>query len=175
MFVLWRTRSCYLWVFKETWSTCSTRHFYYQSITKGVKQQECPFSIGIVRLDLDASCDENGPNLSLDPTPCFLVLIIVKCSKLVPKHFYFSTLTCFMNKELMWLYKLALVEKNTLMLIEVIDGQNLSLRPVTHETKPLSVTIGSHTIKVVFNVISSPRNHVIIGLSWLILHNPRMD
>jgi hypothetical protein len=57
------------------------------------------------------------------------------------------------------------VEKNTLMLIEVIDGQNLSLRPVTHETKPLSVTIGSHTIKVVFNVISSPRNLVIIGLS----------
>ncbi len=75
----------------------------------------------------------------------------------------------------MWLYKLALVEKNTLMLIEVIDGQNLSLGPVTHETKPLNVIIGSHTIKVVFNVISSPRNLVIIGLSWLVLHNPQLD
>jgi hypothetical protein len=65
--------------------------------------------------------------------------------------------------------------KNTLMLVEVIDGRSFSSRPITHETKPLDVTIGSHTIKVVFNVISSPRNHVIIGLSWLILHNPRMD
>jgi hypothetical protein len=47
--------------------------------------------------------------------------------------------------------------------VEVIDGQNLSL--VTHETKPLNVTIGSHTNKVVFNVISSLRNPIIIGLS----------
>jgi hypothetical protein len=61
------------------------------------------------------------------------------------------------------------------MPIEVNDGQNLSSKPIIHETKPLDITIGSHTNKVVFNVISSPRNHVIIGLSWLVLHNPRMD
>jgi hypothetical protein len=65
------------------------------------------------------------------------------------------------------------VEKNTPMPPEVIDGQNFSSRLFTHETKPLDVTIGSHTSKVVFNVISSPSNHVIIRLSWLVLHNPR--
>jgi hypothetical protein len=59
--------------------------------------------------------------------------------------------------------------------IEVIDGWNLSSRLVTRETKPLNVTIGSHTSKVVFNVISSPRNLVIIGLSWFLLHNPQVD
>jgi len=73
-----------------------------------------------------------------------------------------------MHKELVQQYKLVLVEKNTLVLIEVIDGRSLSLGLVTHETKPLNVTIGSHTSKVVFNVISSPRNLVIIGLFWLV-------
>jgi hypothetical protein len=67
------------------------------------------------------------------------------------------------------------VEKNTPMLVGVIDGQNLSLGPFTHETKPLDVTIGSHTIKVVSNVISSPTNFIIIGFFWLVLHNPQVD
>jgi hypothetical protein len=56
-------------------------------------------------LDLDAPCNDNGPNLSLDPTPCFLVPIIVKCNKLVMMEaqafFYFGASTCFMDKELM--------------------------------------------------------------------------
>jgi hypothetical protein len=67
------------------------------------------------------------------------------------------------------------VEKSKPMLVEVIDGRNLSSRPITHETKPLNVTIGSHTNKVVFNVISSSRNPIIIGLSWLVLHNLQVD
>jgi hypothetical protein len=49
--------------------------------------------------------------------------------------------------------------------VEVIDGQSLSSGLVTHETKSLDVTIGSHTNKVVFDVISSPKNYFIIGLS----------
>jgi hypothetical protein len=64
------------------------------------------------------------------------------------------------------------MEKNIPVPIEVIDGRSLSLGPLTHETKALNVTIGSHTNKVVFNVISSPRNPDIIGLYWLTLHNP---
>jgi hypothetical protein len=62
--------------------------------------------------------------------------------------------------------------KNTPMLVEVVDGHNLSLGTFTHETKSLDVTIGSHISKVVFNVISSPKNLVIIGLFWFVLHNP---
>ncbi len=57
----------------------------------------------------------------------------------------------------------------------MIDGQNLSSRPIMHETKALTIIIGSHNNKVVFNVISSLTNPIIIGLSWFILHNPRID
>jgi hypothetical protein len=39
-------------------------HLCFQSTTKGVEKQACPVLIGIVRMDLDASCDENGPSKS---------------------------------------------------------------------------------------------------------------
>jgi hypothetical protein len=54
----------------------------------------------------------------------------------------------------MWQYKLALMEKNTSVPIDVINGHNLLSRPIIHETKPLDVTISPHTSRVVFNVIS---------------------
>jgi hypothetical protein len=69
----------------------------------------------------------------------------------------------------------ALVKKSTPVSVEIIDGRSFSLGPITHETKPLNVTISSHTSKVVFNVISFPKNLVIIGLSWLVQYNPQVD
>jgi len=169
---LWITKSCCSWVFTEMWTTCNTHHLYYQSTIRGVKKWTCLVLIGTARLDHDASCNENGPNLSSVPT-------YLKCNKLVTMQaqtFIDSgALKCFMDKELVWQYKLVLMEKNTLMLVEIVDGWSFSSKLITHETKPLDVTIGSHTIKVVFNAISFPRNHVINGLSWLVLHNPRVD
>jgi hypothetical protein len=57
-----------------------------------------------IRLDLDTLCNKNGHNLSLDPTPCFLVPIIIKCNKLMTKEAQnfldFNTLTCFIDKKL---------------------------------------------------------------------------
>ncbi len=86
-----------------------------------------------------------------------------------------GALACFINKKLVQQYKLALVKKIIPMPMEVIDGWGFSSRLITHETKALEVTIGSHTNKVIFNVISSPRNPFIIGLSWLVFHNPQLD
>jgi hypothetical protein len=67
------------------------------------------------------------------------------------------------------------MKKNTLVAMEVINGQSLSLGLVTHETKALDIIIGTHTSKVAFNVISSSTNPIVIGLSWFILHNPLVD
>jgi hypothetical protein len=68
------------------------------------------------------------------------------------------------------------MEKNTPMLVKmVINGRNLSLGPITYDTKRLHATIGSHTNRVILNVISSPRNLVIIGFFWLVHYNPRVD
>jgi hypothetical protein len=39
---------------------------------------------------------------------------------------------CFINKELVWQHNLALVEKVTLVVVEVINGRNLSLKLDKH-------------------------------------------
>jgi len=70
---------------------------------------------------------------------------------------------------------LALVKKVALIEVEVIDNHSFSSRPMTHETKALEITIGSHSSNVMFNVVLSLKNPMMIGLSWLILHNSPMD
>ncbi len=67
------------------------------------------------------------------------------------------------------------MKKVALIEVEVIDDHNFSSRPMTHETKALEITIGSHSSNVMFNVVLSLKNPMMIGLSWLILHNSPMD
>ncbi len=57
--------------------------FCYQSTMRGVEKRACPLLMGIARLNFDASCNENACSLSSNPTPCFLLSIIVKCYKLL--------------------------------------------------------------------------------------------
>jgi len=82
-----------------------------------------------------------------------------------------SASPCFIDKELVQQHKMILLKKNTPIAMEVINGQSLYLGPMMHETKALDITIEMHINKVAFNVISSPINPIVIGLSWLILHN----
>jgi hypothetical protein len=136
-------------------------HLCYQSTTKRVGKWACPISIGTTRLDLDASCNENGPNLYWNPTPCFLVLITIKCRKLVTMEaqalINYGASTCFMDKGLVWQYKLALVEKSTLVLVEVIDVWNFSLKLVTHKTKPLKMLPLVPTLTRLFSMSFHPQ------------------
>jgi len=78
--------------------------------------------------------------------------------------FHSNAFTCFIDKELLEQHELTLVKKTTLVIIEVSNDWNLSLGPMTHETKVLEINIGLHLSKVVFNVISSLTNPIIIGL-----------
>jgi hypothetical protein len=86
--------------------------------------------------------------------------------------FDYNAYACFIDKKLMQQHKLALVKKMTLIGIEIINVRNISLGPMTHETKVLDITIRSHFSKVVFDVISSSKNPIIIGLfdSFCIIH-----
>ncbi len=105
-----------------------------------------------MKLNLDASCVWNGPTLSLEPTPCFLLPITIKGGKSmivrIQPLLNSRAFACFIDNKLVWQHNLVLVKKAILVTIKVIDGQNLSSRPVTHETKTLMVTIGSHNSKL---------------------------
>uniref|UniRef100_A0A8C7WW06 Gypsy retrotransposon integrase-like protein 1 n=1 Tax=Oryzias sinensis TaxID=183150 RepID=A0A8C7WW06_9TELE len=55
-----------------------------------------------------------------------------------------------------------------------LGGQHLSL--ITHRTKPLLlITSGNHHEFIQFYVTSSPHNPVVLGYSWLKIHNPQFD
>ncbi len=49
------------------------------------------------------------------------------------------------------------------------------LGDVTHETKPLDIILEGHRSTIVFNIINSPSNRLVLGLSWLERINPDID
>ena len=61
------------------------------------------------------------------------------------------------------------------MSVEVINGRSLVSGDVTQKTKALDIYIHQHWSTVVFNVIKSPSNPLILGLSWLDRYNPDID
>jgi hypothetical protein len=105
LFVSWKTKSCCSQMFQEAWSICNACRLYYQPPIRKVKNQTCPVLVGTTNLDLDMSCNANGPKLFLDLAPCFLVLITIKCTNNLvimeaQKILDFSALACFMDKKL---------------------------------------------------------------------------
>ena len=59
--------------------------------------------------------------------------------------------------------------------VKVINRQPLLSGVIIEETIPLELIIGSHREMIAFYLISSPRHLVILGLSWLVTHNPIVD
>jgi hypothetical protein len=87
----------------------------------------------------------------------------------------FNASICFIDKGLMQQDKLVLVKREILVPFDVIDGWSLFSRHSTHEIQIFEIIVGLHISKVIFNVISSLKRHVIIRLSWFALHNPLVD
>ncbi len=56
----------------------------------------------------------------------------------------------------------------------IIPMKRHSCPMMLHQTKVLEITIGSHNNKIVFNIIASPTNPIMIRLSWLIFQNAQM-
>ena len=70
---------------------------------------------------------------------------------------------------------LLLVAKTCPVCVEVIDGISLASRDTIHKTQFLDLFIHGHSSTVIFNVIQSPSNPIILSLSWLDRYNPQVD
>ena len=81
----------------------------------------------------------------------------------------------FLVEEFAKQHKIRLVQKSKPIHVEVIDGRPLLSGSVTHESEPIEVTFKDHSSYVVFNIIRTPLNPVILGLSSLVDHNPFID
>jgi hypothetical protein len=80
-----------------------------------------------------------------------------------------------MDKDFVDRHKLPLVTKKHYIPVEIIDGRPLVSEDVTHETTSLDIVLeGYHSI-IVFNIIKSSSNPVVLGLSWLDKYNPAIN
>ncbi len=159
----------------------SSSYFHSHTISWKLGKQGYPISIGTMRWDLDVLCVLNGPSLPLDPTPYFLLWIKIKYGRSMTMEIETlidsSASMCFTDKEPMWRHKMILVKKSTPITTKVINDWSIFFRHVTHETKALDITIRTHTNNAAFNVISSPTNPIVIGLSTirnLVHFNPKL-
>ena len=82
---------------------------------------------------------------------------------------------CFLNEKFAKLHNIPLVHKVKLVHVKVIDGRPLSSGKVTHEALPIEVTFERHHSTIIFNIIRTPSNSVILGLLWLERYNPHID
>jgi len=80
-------------------------------------------------------------------------------------------LPSFPNEEFTKLYKILVVKKSSSVHVEVMDGQPMSLEDVIYKTVPLKVLFNGHSNSIVFNIIETCSNPIILGLSWLEKYN----
>jgi hypothetical protein len=129
-----------------------------------------------VRLDNSISQQKSGSTLSAQPASCFTIPLSFGPQKIKVLALLDSGASaCFVDEEFAKRHKIPLTLKSKPVHVEVIDGRPLLSGRVTHESEPLEVTFKDHSSFIVFNVIRTPSNPVILGLSWLEKHNPSID
>ena len=119
---------------------------------------------------------QSGSSLSVHPAPCFTIPLSFGPRKLETLALLDSGASaCFLDEEFAKRHNIPLVQKAKPIHVEVIDGRPLLSGSVTHESKPIEVAFKGHNSHIVFNIIRTPSNPIILGLSWLETHNPSID
>uniref|UniRef100_A0A8C5MEV2 Gypsy retrotransposon integrase-like protein 1 n=1 Tax=Leptobrachium leishanense TaxID=445787 RepID=A0A8C5MEV2_9ANUR len=96
--------------------------------------------------------------------------------KTVPAMIDSGASGCFIDIALASTLKIPLVSKKQPIVVQLLDGSPLKTGPVSQETIPLEVSIGTtHREMLSFDVVGSPIFPVILGLPWLRKHNPVID
>jgi hypothetical protein len=80
-----------------------------------------------------------------------------------------------LDEEFIRLHKIPIVKKLSPVHVEVINEQSLSSVNVIHETILLEVKFGSHSNSIIFTIIRTPSDPIILGLSWLERYNPQIE
>ena len=119
-----------------------------------------------MRLDNSIPQQKSGSILSAQPAGCFTIPLSFGPQKIKTLALLDSGASaCFLDKEFAKRHKIPLVLKSKPVHIEVIDGRPLLSGSVTHESKPIEVVFENHSSFVIFNIIRTPSNPVVFGLS----------
>jgi hypothetical protein len=82
--------------------------------------------------------------------------------------------SCFINKNLIDKYHIPLIKKSKPRKLKVIDDREISSGLVEYECT-FSIELGSHKEELKCNVADIGRHSIVLGMSWLKLHNPDID
>ncbi len=127
---------------------------------------------------LTSVATSSSPILSSEPSHCFNTLLKIDFH---PHNIKVKALldsrasACFIDKNLVKRHNLPIFPKKYPVTVEVINSRPLILGDVTHKTKPLDIILEGHRSTIVFNIISSPSNPLVLGFSWLEMINPDID
>ena len=136
--------------------------------TRGVQPQQ-----GTVRLD---SSLQNKQDPFLFAQPCFTIPLHLSSWRLKTLILLdFGAFACLLDEEFTRLHMNHIVKKLNLVHVEIIDGQPLSSRDVTHKIATLEVKFGNHYSSIVFKIIRSPSASIILKISWLERYNLQID
>lgn len=83
--------------------------------------------------------------------------------------------SCLMDERFARAHHIQLVMKAQPVKVELADGRSISSGYVKYETEPVLLSIGKHSETLSFNVLPSLKYPIILGMSWLECHNPRID
>jgi hypothetical protein len=117
-----------------------------------------------------------GPILISKASSSFTVPFIIKMNfSSIKVHALLDSgaFACFINKDFVDCHKLPFITKKHPILVEIIDGRSLVLGDITQKTTLYS-SRRHHSI-IAFNVIKSPSNLLVLGLSWLHKYNLAID
>jgi hypothetical protein len=131
-----------------------------------------------VRLANVVQLTNEGPTLTSKGSRCFIIPLTIHIDfNSVKVHTLLDsgTFACFIDKSFAKRHRFPLVLKKYPVLVEVIDGRPLASEDIIGETIPLEIVLNIYRSKVVFNVIKSPSNPIVLGLSWLEEYNPDIN
>ena len=83
--------------------------------------------------------------------------------------------SCFIDRRFVNRHNIPTRKKCSPISVEVIDGRKLESGHIVQETLTMRLRIGKHEEQIAFNIIKSPKYPIILGMSWLVKHNPRVD
>ena len=119
-----------------------------------------------MRLDNSIPQQKSGSTLSIQTASCFTIPLFFGPQKIKTLALLdLGASACFLDEEFAKRYKIPLVLKSKPVHAEVIDGRPLLSGSITHETEPIEVTFKGHNSHIIFNIIRTPSNLVIIGFS----------
>jgi hypothetical protein len=82
--------------------------------------------------------------------------------------------SCFIHKDFVKNYKIPTIKKKKPRKLKVIDGREISSGLVEYECT-FQLQIGSHSEEVVCNVADIGKHSIVLGMSWLRIHNPTIE